>query len=817
MSMKLKIFIAIIVIFSLASLGIYYFSDAILLGNIKTQEREAIYQNVVRVEKILKKDLNSINSTCLDWSAWDDTYYFVENKNKNYIETNLSDSSFSNLNVDVMIISDLYGNVIYSKTLDNNEELSADITESLKSITDKSRSLVRNNNISNHISGLTFINDKPLLVVSNAITNSDKLAVPNGFLIMGRYIGPNEINELEDLTDCNIEISKIKDMGLSIVKKDLQIKDNKFNFSTIVIDDNTIEGIGVFKDMEGKNSFLVTLRSDRNMYNQGYKNFKSFTLAFILFMAIITILSISIAQKVFLSRLQKLSDFMNRVSGNKDLRLRAEVDGNDEISNLAKVTNSMLEKIDFTNSKLMKNEKRLAQVIEGSNDGFWDIDIPSKKIYLSPKIFEFLGYSYDEEIDCLEFIKTLFPQDELDSINNLMNNLHSDLDNISREHKLHTKSGEIKWFLAKGKVVERDNEGNPIRLAGIAADITERKKSEEEIEYLSYHDFLTGLYNRPYLFKELERLNKEKKFPLGIIMGDVNGLKLTNDAFGHNAGDKLLIEMANILKMSCNEDELVARLGGDEFIVVLPESNEEKILELRKRINYNCQISQLRPVKPNISLGGIIQNEPVDDIQELFEVAEDRMYKRKLLESKSVRHSIIALMEHSLLETDFETRAHTERLYNLSLKMGKKLKLPNSIIDELSLLSKLHDIGKIAIPREILLKPASLNEDEWEIIKTHTEIGYRMALSTQDLLPIAEAILCHHERWDGSGYPRGLKDVEIPLISRIIAIIDAYDVITHARPYKEASSHEEALNEISRCSSTHFDPHLVEVFKSMFE
>jgi HD-GYP domain-containing protein (c-di-GMP phosphodiesterase class II) len=141
--------------------------------------------------------------------------------------------------------------------------------------------------------------------------------------------------------------------------------------------------------------------------------------------------------------------------------------------------------------------------------------------------------------------------------------------------------------------------------------------------------------------------------------------------------------------------------------------------------------------------------------------------------------------------------------------------MSDSELDDLALLATLHDIGKIAIPEGIIVKPGDLSSEEWELIWKHPEIGYRIAGASPELAPIAEAILAHHEWWDGSGYPRGLKVTEIPLISRVVAIVDAYDVMTHGRPYKESVNEEEALKELQRMAGTQFDPELIAVFMNM--
>jgi HD-GYP domain-containing protein (c-di-GMP phosphodiesterase class II) len=159
-----------------------------------------------------------------------------------------------------------------------------------------------------------------------------------------------------------------------------------------------------------------------------------------------------------------------------------------------------------------------------------------------------------------------------------------------------------------------------------------------------------------------------------------------------------------------------------------------------------------------------------------------------------------------------ETEEHAERIKNLAQMVGKEIGLPQEKLDELALLATLHDIGKVGIDEKILNKPGKLSKEEWKEMKKHPEIGYRIAMASPELMTVAEYILAHHERWDGKGYPRGLKGEEIPLLARIIAITDAYDAMMSDRPYRKAISKEEALAEIKANAGTQFDPKFAEFF-----
>jgi len=346
-------------------------------------------------------------------------------------------------------------------------------------------------------------------------------------------------------------------------------------------------------------------------------------------------------------------------------------------------------------------------------------------------------------------------------------------------------------------------------------DITERKSSEERIHYLSFHDKMTGLYNRAYFEEELKRLDTPRQLPISVILGDVNGLKLINDAFGHEEGDRLLRQIALILKESCRKEDIVARMGGDEFAVFLTKTGAEAAGEIIRRIRHCCSQKSIGPMQLSIALGSVTKDNSSQDMGKILRDAEEKMYQTKLLESKAIRTSLYSSLRRILFERSLETEEHTERLKELALRMGSSVGLPSSELLKLSLLAAWHDIGLVALPEEILKKTGPLTEEEWGGIRKHPEIGYRLAESSPELVSIAEAILYHHENWNGSGYPLGLKGEKIPLASRILAIVDAYEVMTLGRPFRKTLNLQAALEEIRKKAGSQFDPALVNIFSKI--
>lgn len=345
-------------------------------------------------------------------------------------------------------------------------------------------------------------------------------------------------------------------------------------------------------------------------------------------------------------------------------------------------------------------------------------------------------------------------------------------------------------------------------------DVTKEINRQKEIKFLSEHDSLTKLKNRFSLEEKLLHLQENKFENIGIIMGDVNGLKITNDAFGHAFGDKLLVDISKILVETTKEFiSNVYRWGGDEFVIVLEQVTVEDLDALCKEIKERAKTDEKTGlVRTNISLGYDIPENCEQNLYHSLIIAEDMMYENKLLEKDSNRSQIVNSLESSLYEKSYETKTHALRVAKISELIGKKVGLSQIDLTYVILLAKLHDIGKISIDDNVLNKKEPLTTDEWRIIRKHPETGYRIASSLSELAHIAEGILNHHEHFDGTGYPRGLKGTDIPLMARIVSIADSYDVMTSKRIYKNEMTEEKAILELQKGKSKQFDPDLVDIF-----
>jgi diguanylate cyclase (GGDEF)-like protein/PAS domain S-box-containing protein len=465
--------------------------------------------------------------------------------------------------------------------------------------------------------------------------------------------------------------------------------------------------------------------------------------------------------------------------------------------------------------KLRESEERFRQLAENIREVFYVYEEGITQ-YVSPAYEEIWGRpSQSLYRDPTSFWDTVHPEDKDRVVKSLEKKSWEEVEEV---YRIVRPDGSIRWIKERSFPID-DDSGKPHRIVGIATDITDLKLGEEELKYLGLHDPLTGLYNRIYFEEEMSRIEKSRYDRVGIISCDVDGLKLVNDTLGHTQGDNLLTAAARVIRESVREGDLVARIGGDEFSIILPNTTASAVENVCQRIqeavaNYNVTNSEF-PL--SISIGFALKNPTHRNLKDLFREADNNMYRKKLYRTQNIRSTILKSLIHTLNEKDPLVKTHVNRLEKLLASMATLIGLPESATSDLLLLAKFHDIGQVAISDSILFKKSPLTLEEWTEMKRHCEIGYRIALSASDLVPIADWILRHHEWWDGSGYPLCIRGEEIPIECRLFAIADAYEAMTSPRPYRRAFSHGEAVAELLNHSETQFDPKLLKKFLQTIE
>lgn len=476
----------------------------------------------------------------------------------------------------------------------------------------------------------------------------------------------------------------------------------------------------------------------------------------------------------------------------------------------AKIKRDTELKVERANQKVKENEEKLKLLLDSTYEGIYGIDINGVCTFCNASCLKILGYDDENELigkhihDLIHYKDkegNIIPLEDCKILLTLKHGqgIHSDDEVYWRKDG---SSIEVEYFS-----YPQYKNGELVGAVITFMDITSRKQVEKDILYLSYHDSLTGLYNRRYLEEQLVNLDKPENLPLSVIMADVNGLKITNDIFGHAIGDLLLNKASETIIKNCRTTDIIARWGGDEFIAILPRTTHDEALPIIQNIKKQFADERIEVLRGSISLG-VDTKYRDEDIYQVINNAEKRMYEDKIYDRKNIMSNTIDAIMEALNNNHPEELVHSENVRDLSLKIAKALNLSESTTRRLSEAAYYHDIGKIIYDKRLLDYNKKLNDTEYEEIKEHPLISYRILNSAEETMEIAKYALNHHERWDGLGYPKGLKGHDIPQISRIISIAESYDTMVN----RKKMSKEEALKEIEKGAGSQFDPELTRVF-----
>jgi diguanylate cyclase (GGDEF)-like protein len=379
-------------------------------------------------------------------------------------------------------------------------------------------------------------------------------------------------------------------------------------------------------------------------------------------------------------------------------------------------------------------------------------------------------------------------------------------------------------------------------IARQAAVIIENARLHERVQQQAIADPLTGLYNHRHLYERLEQemaRAKRSHRPVSVLMLDIDSLKLVNDTYGHQVGDEALKLLASVLQSSCRAEDIVGRYGGDEFMIILPEADTAEAQRIGERIQANLAARCLEGegkdgcVPIRLSMGVACYPGDATIMHELVDAADAALYRSKqrgggritsargrveeLMPADSSAFSAMQGLVSALIQKEPCMRQHVGNVAKYSVLIAAALGLSAKDQNILRRAGWVHDVGKIAVPDGVLLKPGPLNDEEWKLIRQHVEFSVTILRGIAHLADIVPAVAAHHEWFDGSGYPRGLKGRRIPMTARVLSVADAYAAMTNDRPYRLAMSREEAVEELRRGTGTQFDPRVVEAFVQVLD
>lgn len=409
----------------------------------------------------------------------------------------------------------------------------------------------------------------------------------------------------------------------------------------------------------------------------------------------------------------------------------------------------------------------------------------------------------------------------------ILNKEEADIYIKDDEIVLETKQGVHRYYNIGEKCVKTtknpflNDEGELLGIAGISEDVTEKNNLIKELSKLSITDGDTGLLNKDYFNRKIKELDTPLNYPLSLILGDINDLKLTNDALGHIEGDNVIHNICSILKKSCRKDDLIFRIGGDEIAILMPHTSEEIARKIEFRIIENCKRLDSNKIPCSISLGVACKKSTDDNMKNVIKRADKEIYKQKLILKNEV--SVIQKLDDiiNILENkNIYCKIHSKNVLKCAQIIGNEIKLSKSEMYDLELSARYHHIGMITMTDEDISEIFIISNDYKlnKIVSSNVEASFRIMQLNQQYYKVARAILTHHENWDGSGFPFGLWGKNISIYSRIIHVCDDYVLEMIRGMYVGADDPiQRSIDKILYGSGTKYDPKIVEIFKQNLE
>lgn len=774
------------------------------------QQQEDVQVNIATqsVSNYVREKIDNYLGSVNDWAHWDDTFEFLNGQNPDYVELNLNQSTFENLDLSFLILVDPANQIelsrYYSLQGDRFLAFPADFSEYMADVLSYASQ-------DSDVSFLKKIGDEYYFLAASEVTDSTSTSAPNGRLIIGRIIDANTLRTIETISGASIK-------GLFPVERSSGAEENDPTamLNTTVQKSQSVIGIDLFLSNSTKDQDAVRfdLEISRDLYLSSMQRLLTFTHINLFSCMALAVVLMIVLGRVLTRPFIRLVSEVTRMDTGTGRFARVSESGAKEIASLGKSINHLLNRIETGQKELFDNKKKLEATLTSVGDGVFAVDTEQNIVFMNPVAQRLTGWKFDE-------VK------------------HKSIRNVFRIINEYTREmvpSPIVQVFERGEIVELANHtllvtkyGNEIPIEDTAApilnetgtvtgcvlvfrDSSERKERQRRIEYLSYHDQLTELYNRRFFEEELRRLDVERNFPLSIVYADVNGLKVVNDVFGHESGDQLLMLVADAMRTTCRADDIIARIGGDEFLILLPKTDAAHASGIIERIQESIGVVHINGVSASVSFGIDTKTTSTQSTVEVMNRAERNMYQAKIQGACGYRGGVIREVFDALMQKAPFEREHSKRVGRICELLAYAFGLNATEVSDLRLAGELHDIGKVSLDAELLNKEAPLNDAEWILMKKHPETGYRLLGTCSEYYNVADIVLAHHERMDGAGYPRGLKGEEVNRKSRILAVAEAYDAMVYAKPYQAARSQSEAVAELRRHTGTQFDADVVERF-----
>ncbi len=851
MTLRSRILLFSILAGGISILSLILISNLLFLNQYRTLEENLLKDDLNRLRAALERDLAFLSNVAADWGYWDETYHFIKGRNPAFPKENLTPTTFQGLGVDVMLFYDtnlhrVAGFSINPFTLHPiplPPDMDGQLFQSLLGTLPPSAQFEQK--------GLLSTQFGPLLFASRAIMRNDAIGQPAGLIVIGRYLNDLRVAEWENTTHVSIQISPVHDPQLPAEYRTALNDLLVFGSETGIVrfpeanSSRLITGYTLFQTARGENYLIAQISKIPVVYNTGLNNFRYFLLFIGILSVVMGGLSWFFFSRTLTSRLFAIIHAINRFRQTRDFSITIPARSRDELGQLGLALSQMIGDLGRYHYALAASERQYREMLQKMQLIAVILDTEGKIIFSNEYFLRLTGWSWQEALQSDWFTCFVLPSEREKRRTRYLQHIQTEKIEHQQESWLLTRSG-AKRLIAWNNTFIRNPDGSVAGMARIGQDITEARKNEEAIrlhlqeshallERLKTLREIDSTITSPHSSTEkmeiiLTTIKKALKVDaVNILTESVPGYLLPYASRGFNLAQIMPISTQFEIK----EAEEALTRGTPLVINRLVTGELSHWLTSRFSGFVPYQFYAAAPMLVNGQRYGLLEVfahkpfTPSDEWREFFQTLASQTaialdHNQKVQDIQRANREMLAAYRATIegwsaaLELrDKETQGHSERMLELNERLGRRMGLNEKQLEDLRYGVLLHDIGKMAVPDAILNKPGPLNDEEWAIMRQHPQFAYDLLSKIPFLKGAMDVIYCHHERWDGSGYPRGLKGEQIPLFARIFAIVDVWDALTHDRPYRQAWSMEKALAYLQEQAGIQFDPQVVENFVAL--
>jgi len=786
-------------------------------------EDQEMRNDLERLHEALDDVFLSQERIALDYAHWEDSWNFVRSPYPSYIETNLQWDAQVNLGVDHFFFLDTAGHLVAHVGADLHadssrfqpppkgllELMAEPVSHFAASEADAFRWIASTDSVA-------------LLMCVVAITRGESDAEIGGFLVLARSLDSAQTLSLARRVRLPVDI-RLSGVGNARALPNSDVKVDRH--------ERVPFSVGLLRFGDSVQVDFV-LRRERLMERNGWRNLYLQIGLQVASLLVLLAGLVLLLQFRLLRPLRLLEGALFRISRTGDVSLRAPLVGPTEIRLHAQAINGMLDRIaegekaqQVLADHLRETQGFTAHLVNYLPGATFACDAQgyitawnrAMESFTNTRAEEWLGRSvravapllYDQERPLL---LQVFLDEKLGD-DWFKGKIQRDDGSWSCEEFVTCSADGSGRFLEQIAAAIRDGQGVLLGAIQTLRDVTGQRRAEQRMEFLSLHDALTGLFNRTYFNEVSSSFLREQNDPVAVVMIDIDGLKLVNDTLGHEHGDALILAAASLLRKAFPDDP-VARIGGDEFVVLLARSDAHKselaVLNLQEEIEqYN---SSEPPLPVHMSVGHAVGCSS-DGLGPLVKAADASLYRHKDSMRDVVRRDYLTYLQRRFAEIHSDARDPVDKILEVASEFAVFLNVEVNEQERLALLVRYRDIGRVGTSGRLFMKAADLDKDEMDEVRKIPEIGYRIAKISRELEPVADLILKQREWWNGQGYPLGIAGEQIPFLNRLLAVAEAFTLMTTPRFRRRTLGKEEALEELRMLSGQKFDPTLVEFFE----